>query len=357
MKGNCIQFNVKHTILRKEPINSLAGTPKLSNRKRTMMSISVRNPDELSAGINPDATLVKSRKKITASRRLKKQMSPVVLIDLNEIKNRDDIISAVFSPQFNISQNILSGDAKSSTPLYDEKENPPVIAIFDKIDMSMYETPSTIQSSSLVVVSALKKSTPREGIIKDGNSKSVKKSDSRRVTFEMARSPEIDENLEVSVYATPEMELRSDYARSRRSGDQRELTISFERVENDENSKVEISIYGTLESDVEPMVHSSDAEADKRGRDCAAVVELVRNMKSAVTGIPRMIFNACGWSMRIIRKRKSDETSPVGSAKRKHRSLRRRPISSHWVNLSASSLRRRPLSAYQDIEDNNSFVR
>lgn len=237
-------------------------------------------------------------------------MSPSVLvIDVNQIEMEmtKDIKNTVFSPQFNISFKILNSEGKNSTPLYDEKENLPVIAVFESNEISTYTTPEVIQNSSLIVISAMKKSsTPLDGIMK---SNSKVKPSGRRVTFEKIESPESPE-LEVSVYSSP---------------------TASEIIE-------------------ETKSNWEDANCSIEPRGCT-ITDMVKSLKLAFHGIPRSLWNAYDWSLRIIRNRNDDHLSPRKKRKRgndedRSELLKRRPISSYWMKMSVSSLVRDPLPTY-----------
>ncbi len=305
--ANVHDLNSKCLQLRKHFFNegSFEGTPR-PNRKRRLDSI------VLKCSFRKEDT-DQSRRKLAPSKKLKQKsfISPsFYLVDFNGVRINDAAINAIFSPQLGI----LHQNVKSSTPLIEEKENLPVIAVtIEKNDTAENTTPEN--RDSLVLVSALKKnSTPYDG---------ARQTDGRKVTFQNSDSPQ----LNVSVYGTP--------------------MSSF--CDDDEGATANNCDILVAVSPVRHLSQNSDRLTIDESQNCK-IATLARSVKLGLNGIPRSLLSIWDWTQSKIRKRKTVTfQSPTSKRKRWDMSiLRRRPISSQWVNMNVSSLVRNPLPAYME---------
>lgn len=298
LKTACVRFNTHGY----SALSCANGTYK-SERKRVLKSPCIEKTDN---NYCPDSP--RSRKKLIPSRKLKKKSvkSPsLIIIDISQAEMIEDIKKSIFSPQFNVSFRILNDDVKSSTPLYENKENLPVIAILENDDLSTYTTPETARNSSVIVISATKKNSITENI--------SKRKKSRKVTFEKVEPPKSPE-LDVSAYSSP--------------------LVSPEVIDE-------------VESELK------NTNLNTESQECT-VTELLRNLRLAIREIPRSLWNAYDWSLKIIR---NNSDNSFGNKRKKEfdfdesQLLKRRPISSYWVNMSIGSLMRSPLPRYLEKYD------
>lgn len=301
LKATCVRFNT-HVYSAPSCVNS---TYK-SERKRVLKSPCIEVENSC-----PDSP--RSRKKLIPSHRLKKKSvksSSLIIIDISQAEMIEDIKKSIFSPQFNVSFKILNDDVKSSTPLYENKENLPVIAILENDDLSMFTTPETARNSSVIVISATKKnSTLSDGITKNTS----KRKKSRKVTFEKVEPPKSPE-LDVSAYSSP--------------------LISPEVID-----------------EVESEMKNTNLNTESHG---CTITELLRSLRLAMREIPRSLWNAYDWSLNVIR---NNSDNSFGNKRKREidfdesEFLKRRPISSYWVNMSVGSLMRNPLPRYLEKYD------
>lgn len=219
---------------------------------------------------------------------------------------------SVFSPQLNISYNMLAGSVlKSSTPLNEqEKENSPVTQSGLQLEKSVYSTPQIVHNS--IVIISTKKSTSPVTISNFPKrlSKSILKN--RKVTFEIDQTTETDNNA--SVYATPPTTMKV----------------------------------------IEQFCESNDGLNMTNSPPACLLSKIVRRMRTAIHRIPRSI-SSWGWRNQKIKKSRSTEDeidceicSPMKKRMRYNSDefLIRKPITSYWVNMSVNSMFRKPLPNY-----------
>lgn len=318
LSSKCIIFNKRHCFTE----NSFSGTPQPS-RKRRLDENLLKNPvpDE-----NPNfrRRLVPLHKQFTST---EFPHSPNLLFfNLNGGRIRDASINAIISPQLNVSYKVLKTDAKSSTPLNEDnamismgKENIAMVSISVQQDATVYCTPENPIGTSLILVSAMKKT------ISSPSRNTRKFSDGRKVTFDTA-SPSDEE---ISVYGTPGVSL---------GGESEEATFSHEMiiVSPAINENVESNFPDETDFSNEPEEHK--------------LAKVARNMRLTLNGIPRSLTSIWEWTQRRIRRKKHRDEfdSPVGLRNRMKANLKRRPISSYWVSMSITSMVRDPLPNYKE---------
>lgn len=272
----------------------------------------------------PDVNPNLRRRLVPSLKRLTKNdvaNSPnLLLFDLSGGRIRDAAINAIISPRLNVSYKILKTDAKSSTPLNAaDEENIAMVSISVQQDATTYCTPENPTGTSLILVSAMKKTTSSPS---QSNRKSC---DERKVTFDTASLSD----GEISVYGTPAITLNADLEEA--TFDHQMVIVSpviDENVESDFPAEADLSN--------EPREHK--------------LAKVAKNVRLTLNGIPRSLSSIWEWTQRRIRrKKKRDELdSPVSLRNKMKATLKRRPISSYWVSMSVTSMVRDPLPNYQE---------
>ncbi|XKL65366.1 hypothetical protein PGB90_008786 [Kerria lacca] len=296
LKTTCFQIN-EHRFI----------SGNFNNKKIQKLNRKRRINLEATEIVNTKNVSTEFRKKLIPTYRLKKKdtsFANLYVINLNRIQISDAATNAIISPSFNVPCKILSSDAKTSTPLNeDDKENLQVVSVSVDHDAGVctYRTPE-MQTTSMILMSTLKEHTIPINAIMQDQPDLTKNLNRHSVTFSIS-SP----NVDVSVYSTPEVTMNT-------------------------NEKINFC----------------EESFRKKPSDCR-ILTIVKAMRMTLNGIPRSLTNVWDWTLKKLHKKKKrdDFSSPVVKRRRLN-ILKRRPISSYWVNMSVSALSREPLPHYLD---------